>query len=324
MLREKRYKQIVHAVEQNVLDGKYKIGDRVPSINSWRIRTGLSRSSVVLALEELRSRGIIESEQSVGYFISSTQVEITHRILLVFNELNSFKEDLYYSILRSLGSGAMVDIVFHNYNRSTFDILVEKMAGRYSVYVVMTGKFQHVDQQLRRLGGRVILVDHFSDSLKGLFSSVGQDFAQDTYDALVSGLPHIRNYREIILVQKNSKEPEERYDGLKRFCEEYDFEIGYLKTMENMPVKQGTIYLTPEDREIVSILTASQKQNLKVGRDFGLISYNDTVLKEILCGGLTTLSTDFVQMGKTVVEMIREKEIRTVRNPWRLIVRKSL
>lgn len=278
----------------------------------------------MLALEELRSRGIIESEQSVGYFISSTQVEITHRILLVFNELNSFKEDLYYSILRSLGSGAMVDIVFHNYNRSTFDILVEKMAGRYSVYVVMTGNFQHVDQQLRRLGGRVILVDHFSDSLKGLFSSVGQDFAQDTYDALVSGLPHIRNYREIILVQKNSKEPEERYDGLKRFCEEYDFEIGYLKTMENMPVKQGTIYLTPEDREIVSILTASQKQNLKVGRDFGLISYNDNVLKEILCGGLTTLSTDFVQMGKTVVEMIREKEIRTVRNPWRLIVRKSL
>ena len=73
MLREKRYKQIVHEVEQNILDGKYKLGDRIPSINSWRIRTGLSRSSIVLALDELKSRGIIESEQSVGYFVNSTR-----------------------------------------------------------------------------------------------------------------------------------------------------------------------------------------------------------------------------------------------------------
>lgn len=324
MFREKRYKQIVHMIEQDILDGKYKMGDRIPSINAWCIRTGLSRSSVVLALDELKSRGIIEAEQSIGYFVDSARVDLSHRILLVFNEMNLFKEDLYYSILRSLGEGVQVDTVFYNYDRNTFDMLLDKKAGKYTVYVIMSGAFEGIESSLRKLGGKVILVDHYSDSLKGVFSSVGQDFANDTYDALLSGLPKIRSYHKMVLVQKSRKEPEARYDGLKRFCQDYGFDVGFLKTMENMSVAPGALYITPEDREIVNILSTSQRQGLKVGTDFGLISYNETVLKEVLAGGVTTLSTDFIKMGETVAELIRDKEIRTVRNPWKLIVRKSI
>ena len=325
MLREKRYKQIVHTVEQDILDGKYRVGDRIASINSWCIRTGLSRSSVMLALDELKSRGIIEAEQSVGYFVSSTRVEIAHRILLVFGEYNLFKEDLYNSIVQSLGPGALVDIVFHHSNQETFNMLLENAAGKYTVYVVMPGgSFDNIEPQLKRLGGKVILVDHFNDSLKGVFSSVSQDFANDTYEALVKGISRVRHYREIILIQSRWIEPRERYDGVKRFCQEYELEAGYLKTMEKMPIKPGTIYLTPEDREIVTILSAAQHQGLTAGVDFGLVSYNDTVLKEIIAGGLTTITTDFIEMGRTVVELMRDKDIRTIHNPCRLILRNTL
>ena len=55
-----------------------------------------------------------------------------------------------------------------------------------------------------------------------------------------------------------------------------------------------------------------------------MITCNETVLKKVICGGLTTLSTDFVQMGKTVAELIRENGIRTVHNPWKLIIRNTL
>ena len=267
---------------------------------------------------------MIESEQSIGYFIASTRVEITQKILLIFNEFNSFKEDLYNSIVHSLGNNVSVDIVFHNYNRNTFDMLLAGAAGKYTVYVVMSGKFHNVGPQLEALGGRVILLDHFEECLKGKYSSVSQNFADDTYAALVSGLKQIRNYREIILVQKSEKEPEERYDGLKRFCSEYGMDVGMVKSMENMKVKTGTVYLTAEDRELVNLINTSEMQKLVAGHDFGIISYNDTVLKEILCGGITTLSTDFIQMGRTVAEMICEKEIRTVANPWHLNIRKSL
>lgn len=324
MLREKRYKIIVHTVEQDILDGKYKIGDRLPSINLWRIRTGLSRSSIILAFRELKARGIIESDQSVGYFVSSTRVEIVHRILLIFGVPSLFKEDLCQSIINSLGKGVTIDIMFHGANRETFDMLLDKVAGKYSVYVIIPSISYNIESRLKRLGGKVVLADFFVDSLVGKFSSVTQDFANDTYEALVSCLPTIRRYKEIILVQNSKFEPMSRLDGIKRFCSDYSFEAGYLKTMENLPIKQGVIYLTPEDREIVNILTRMEQQKLVIGSDFGLITCNETVLKKVICGGLTTLSTDFVQMGKTVAELIRENGIRTVHNPWKLIMRNTL
>ena len=36
------------------------------------------------------------------------------------------------------------------------------------------------------------------------------------------------------------------------------------------------------------------------------------------------IGNQLLQMGKTVVDLIRDNEIRTIRNPWKLILRKSL
>ena len=324
MLREKHYKRIVHEVEWGIMKGEYNVGDKLPSINSWRIKSGLSRSSILLAMEELKSRGLIESEHSVGFFVSSTRVETVHHFLLVFNEFTSFKQDLYNSIVTALGAGAEADVVFHNYKRDIFDMLLERAAGKYTVYVVMMGPFENAEKQLRKLGGQVILVDHCADSLKGAFSSVTQYFAQDTYDALVSGLPQLRKYHEIVFIQNSPKEPPERYKGVERFCRDYGFDCTSIKSIKDMSLRHGVVYLTPENREIVNIELAARKQRMEAGVDYGLIAFNEEVMNEILCGGLTTISTNFEQMGKTVVDLVKEKEIRTVRNPCRLILRKSL
>lgn len=69
------------------------------------------------------------------------------------------------------------------------------------------------------------------------------------------------------------------------------------------------------DRDLVDLLKQAQLQNFAPGKDFGIISYNDTPLKEILAGGITTLSTDFKQMGQTMASLITQKEIKTIENP---------
>ena len=78
------------------------------------------------------------------------------------------------------------------------------------------------------------------------------------------------------------------------------------------------------DRDLVDLLKQAEKQDFIPGQDFGIISYNDTPLKEILAGGITTLSTDFKLMGQTMATLIKKKTIETIENPWRLNVRKSL
>ena len=78
------------------------------------------------------------------------------------------------------------------------------------------------------------------------------------------------------------------------------------------------------DHDLVKVVKTAKKSKYKVGKNFGIVSLNDTVLKEIVAGGITTISTDFVQMGKTLGEMVLSRKVSKVRNPSKLIVRKSL
>ena len=54
------------------------------------------------------------------------------------------------------------------------------------------------------------------------------------------------------------------------------------------------------------------------------IGYSADELKEIVEGGITTISTDFNEMGKRLADMIRNKEHFQIENTNTLILRNSL
>ncbi|MDR1172544.1 MAG: GntR family transcriptional regulator [Bacteroidales bacterium] len=319
-----KYKQIVNHVLSGIMDKKYKNGDKIPSINEFCERYHLSRDTVFSGIKELKSKGIIDSAPGIGYYVVSTRISFERNIFLLFNEFNEFKEDLYKSFIKAVGKTATVDLFFHNYNRRVFESLISEANGKYTTYVVMSGKFEGIAPLLDRLSGQVFLLDHFHPELKGKYSSVFQNFEKDTYQALVTGIKYLEKYRRIIMVQKEEKEPQERYDGLCAFCREYAFEHRYVGTVKNKEIKPGDVFMVVKDRDLVDLLKLARKQHLKPGKDFGIISYNDTPLKEILYGGITTLSTDFKLMGRTLATLINTKTVETIENPCRLIIRKSL
>ena len=63
---------------------------------------------------------------------------------------------------------------------------------------------------------------------------------------------------------------------------------------------------------------------LTLSKDLGIISYNDTLLKEIVEGGITTISTDFKKMGGRLAQMVMQKESIKIENTNNLIIRNSL
>lgn len=321
---ESKYKLIVNHVVDRIHKEEYKKGDRIPSINEFREIYGLSRDTVFAGIRELKSKGIIKSSPGIGYYITGTKVPFKHNIFLLFNELNEFKEDLYNSFMDSIGETARVDLYFHNYNRKVFETLINEANNKYTTYVIMSGKFQGIEPLLSGLSGNVFLLDHYHPELKGKFSSVFQNFEKDTYEALVYGLEYLKKYRRIIMVQKDKKEPPERYTGLRIFCTEYNFIHHYIGTTHNRNIKEGDVFMVVNDRDLVDVLKQAAKQKIAPGKEFGIISYNDTPLKEILAGGITTLSTDFKLMGKTMAGLINRKTIETIENPWKLNMRESL
>ena len=47
-------------------------------------------------------------------------------------------------------------------------------------------------------------------------------------------------------------------------------------------VNTKEVYVVIEEPDLVTLIKSCQSQKLKIGKDVGIISYNDTPLKEIL------------------------------------------
>ncbi len=104
-----KYKQIVQSIEDGLTSGIIKKGDALPSVNHIKDEFSLSRDTVLMAFNELKTRGIVESVAGKGYYVESEHINVAQKIFLLFDELNAFKEDLYTSFINELDDKIQVD-----------------------------------------------------------------------------------------------------------------------------------------------------------------------------------------------------------------------
>jgi DNA-binding transcriptional regulator YhcF (GntR family) len=319
-----KYRQIINSVYQGILNGRLKVGDKVPSLNQICDEFGLSRDTVMVAFNELKAKGIISSIPGKGYYINTTEVNVDQRIFLLFDELNAFKEDLYTSFLNSLDSRSNVDIYFHHFNFQMFKDLVMQAAGNYTSYVVMPATFDYTVDILSNLPKEnVYILDRKKADLSA-YPVIYQDFEADVYHALKDGHDLLEKYQKLVMVFPGGKEPEGRMTAFQKYCEGHGKKYEIVRSLINRPIEKGEAWFVPSDRNLVKLVKMAAENNFALGKDFGIVSFNDTMLKEVVAGGITTISTDFVLMGKTLAKMISERSKAQVSNPSALIRRNSL
>ena len=73
----------------------------------------------------------------------------------------------------------------------------------------------------------------------------------------------------------------------------------------------------------IELVRRARERNYRVGRDISIISYNESPINEIILNGLTTISTDFRQMGVLVARMILEKSLSKVKCDFQMIRRNT-
>lgn len=319
-----KYRQIINSIYTAISIGELKLGDKIPSLNQICAEFELSRDTVMVAFNELKAKGIINSIPGKGYYINSVEINVDQKIFLLFDELNAFKEDLYTSFLNSLDSKSNVDIYFHHFNYQVFKNLISESIGKYTSYVIMPATFDYAADVIGRLShDKVYILDRLKDDLSD-YPVVYQDFEKDVYDSLIEGNNLLQKYKELIMIFPGGKEPEGRMIGFQRFCKEKGFKSEIIRNLTNKEMKAGEVYFVPSDRNLVRLVKMAAEKNLQLGKDVGIVSFNDTVLKEVVAGGITTISTDFQQMGQILARMIQERSAEKIRNHSSLIQRNSL
>src|SRR6201999_1377552 len=98
--------------------------------------------------------------------------------------------------------------------------------------------------------------------------------------------------------------PREIIEGFTRFCNQYAFTYAVVKKLEKETIEEGSVYITLMENDLVLLIEKILPTGLKVGKQVGVISYNETPLKKIILKGITTISTDFQQMGEMAARQI--------------------
>lgn len=317
-----KLQQIVNAISEAVGNGKLTAGDSLPSVNMLSNETGFSRDTIFKAYQILKNRNIIESAPQKGYFVASE----TQKVFMLLDDFSAFKEQLYQSFRQNLPSNYSVDLLFHHYNSDVFHQLIQNSLGRYSMYVVMNVNHRSIDPILEKIDSNKLLVLDMGRPENGKMNFLLQNFNSSVKKCLEKGLEELKKYKELVLVyaENNTPHPPETVSAVRSFCKNNQIPFRKLKSVVDSEIQKGQAYFVIRDADLVEIIKTCRKKNLELGNDVGIISYNDTPMKQIVGGGITTISTDFEKMGKLAAEFVKNKQKITQVLPTSLILRDSL
>jgi len=326
--RTPKYLQIVHSVTKAIKQGRFKKGDRILSINELSNEYLLSRDTVQKAYDILEKDRVIEAVKGKGFYINRTDVLNYYKVLLIFNKLSSYKRMIYESFVKTLGKKGTVDLKIHHSNIKVFEDIVEEGLGAYDYYVIMPHFYNDIDRAVDIIKqiptDQLIIMDKDLEcSLK--YAAVYQDFENDITEAMETQLESFRKYDELVMVHPKVSYPLEIIDGFRKFCFQNSFKHKVLDSIsENEKLKVNQAYIVIEEIDLANIIKCCRAQNMKIGKDIGIVSYNDTPLKEILLDGISVISTDHSKMGETAAMFILEQRTEKLRNPFGFIPRNSL
>ena len=100
------YKQIASQLRDQILSGKLKGGDALPSIRALAADLKISVITTMKAYEELASEGLVTSSQGKGYFVNAQDMR-----LLAEQHLRRVEENLTEAIRSAKIAGMSLDEV---------------------------------------------------------------------------------------------------------------------------------------------------------------------------------------------------------------------
>ncbi len=324
-----KYLQLTNSILKAIETGKISKNDLMPSINELSFELEISRDTAEKGYKYLKKMGVLGSVPGKGYFIQNTDFRQTLKIFLLFNKLSAHKKIIYDAFIASLGEYTVVDFYIYNNDFNLFKKLLSSRKEDYSHYVIIPHFLEGGQRATDIINAlpkeRLLLLDKEIPGITGEYASVFQNFEKDIYSALEKAKEQLSKYHTIkIIFPAHTYHPHEILKGCNRFCQEYAFTFKVVADIAEEPIGEGEVYINLMEEDLVLLIERIISLKLEVGRQVGVISYNETPLKKIILNGLTTISTDFREMGVMAARQIVENMHQREEVPFYLTLRNSL
>jgi DNA-binding transcriptional regulator YhcF (GntR family) len=317
------YRQIVDQVLAAVREGHLRQGDALPSLNRLAEECGIARDTAVKAYALLRRRGVLHARHGKEFYVLNTTPPPARRCLLIMDEASMYKRRLAEGLRAGLeAGGGTLDVFLHNGSVAALEALLDFTAGSYDAVAVVPALDRAATAGVlaKHPAARFIVIDQ--DLGDARIPAVHQDFAGGTEAALRSGRRRLARYSALVFgAERDGHVAAEIAAGAARFAKAVG--MSFRRRGEARP-ERGEALLVLSDEGLVAAVQAAARKRLVPGRDFGLISYNETPFKEIVAGGIATISVDFHEMGMMAAQLLRDGGQDRLVAPTRLILRPSL
>jgi len=324
-----KYQQIINSVLKAIESKRLQQQDILPSINDLSYELDVSRDTAEKGYRHLKKIGVLGSVPGKGYFIKNANLDRVLNICLLFNKLSAHKKIIYDSFVEALGDNVAIDFYIYNNDFSLFKKLLTNKHEDYTHYVIIPHFIEGGGNAYEIIGtlpkDKLILLDKKIPGLGDDVAAVYENFSKDIYNALKEAGDRLTKYDTLkILFPKNSYYPQEIVDGFCRFCQDYAFNYKVINNIKDEEIKKGEVYISVMEDDLVHLIEGTMKLELEVGKEVGIISYNETPVKKIILNGITTISTDFQRMGKMAAELILNDSREHIEVPFILTLRNSL
>ena len=324
-----KYMQLTNSIVKAIEKGKIEKGYLLPSINDLSFELDISRDTAEKAYKHLKKLGIIGSVPGKGYFISDADVKQPIKIFLLFNKLSTHKKILYDAFVACIGKEAVIDFYIYNNDFALFRKLLTNKRDDYTNYVIVPHFLEGGEKAHEIINTipkeKLLLLDQLLPGVNGTFAAVYEDFEKDIYDALEQMVEQLSRYQTIkIIFPDYTYHPKQILEGFYRFCNQYAFNYEVIPKVKKAIISEGEVFISLMEDDLVLLIEKIIETKLEVGKQVGVISYNETPLKKIILNGITTISTDFHLMGEKAAQLILEKSTEHVAAPFHLTLRASL
>ena len=324
-----KYIQLTNSIVNSIEKGILGKGYLLPSINELSFELDISRDTAEKAYKHLKKLGVIGSVPGKGYFISNTDVKQSIKIFLLFNKLSTHKKIMYDAFVESIGKDAVIDFYIYNNDFALFRKLLTNKRDDYTNYVIIPVFLEGGEKAHEIINTipkeKLLLLDQLLPGVDGEFAAVYELFEKDIYDALEQMVERLSRYQTIkIIFPDYTYHPIQILEGFYRFCNQYAFNYEVVADVNKAVIVEGEVYISLMENDLVLLVEKIIETKLEVGKQVGVISYNETPLKKIILNGITTISTDFYLMGQKAAQLILAKSIEHVAVPFHLRLRDSL
>ncbi len=316
---------VLHAIEQGKLEKDYLL----PSINELSYELDIARDTAEKAYRHLKQLGVIGSVPGKGYFIAKTDFKQAVKVFLLFNKLSAHKKIIYDSFASTLSEKAAIDFYIYNNDFSLFKKLLQNRKEDYTHYVIIPHFLEGGENAAEIINeittGNLLLLDKLIPGIQKEYGAVYENFEKDIFNALKEALPQLEKYQTLKLVFPSyTYFPDEILKGFQSFCSEYAFNHKVVHHIADEPIQEGEVYINLMEDDLVVLLGKIKSSKLVVGKNIGIISYNETPWKQFILDGITTISTDFRKMGEMAAQMVLNDGKQQEEVPFALTLRNSL